>query len=71
MKQVFFLFFPRSSGLAAQSTQVTPQETAIRVFNLLYPPKTFPVQQGDERDILSYFNSKEVASTSQETFEDG
>merc|ERR1719235_3140651 len=42
---------------------VTPQETAIRVFNLLYPPKAFPAQQGDERDIISYFNPKEEAKT--------
>lgn len=43
--------------LLGQSLQHIPaSEVCIRVFNLLRPPATFPVSQGDEKEIIAIFN---------------
>lgn len=42
---------------------VPSSEVCIRVFNLLRPPSTFPVSQGDEQQIMAIYDGQQGAST--------
>lgn len=49
--------------LLGQTLRYVPgPEVAMRVFNLLRPPRGFPQARGDERDILSYYHEHAAKS---------